>query len=227
MSKTSGLAITSLVLGILAFILIWIPVVGQILAILALVFGIMVLIKIKKDPTIEGKGMAIVGIVLGGIALLYALILLAGFMAYFGVLSPHRLITDNSNTLSNTPISENSAGSTSNTCVASTGTKCTVEHDDGTALNILFSNELGSNIVLDASKISSAFGCKASMICLSSNINCNEQTQTLLDGGQAIITLNSCPFKKGPNAVDLRIEYLNQRNGLNEVAQLNVVKNIN
>lgn len=204
MSKTSGLAITSLVLGIFAFIFIWIPVLGQVLALLALIFGIIALVKIKKNHTIKGKALAIIGIVLAGVAIVYTLIVIIGAMAYFGVLNPGSL--------------------TPESCVSSTGTTCLVESIDDSKLNILFSNNLGSSILLNSSKISSTFGCKASMICPSTNLNCNQQSLSLKDSESAMITMD-CPFKKGLNKIDLGIAY-NKQSPYDRVATVSIVKNI-
>lgn len=63
---SSGLAITALVLGIVAFCLGWTGIFGLILAILALVFGILALVK-KQN-----KAMGIVGVVLASVALITA-----------------------------------------------------------------------------------------------------------------------------------------------------------
>lgn len=76
----NGLATASLVLGILALIFVWIPLVGLIawiLAPLGLVLGLVALSK----PT--GRGMAIAGTVCSGIALLgcFAWIFLIGLGA--------------------------------------------------------------------------------------------------------------------------------------------------
>jgi len=62
--KTNGLAIAALVLGIAGFIL---PL--GICSIPAIVLGIIALNQIKKEPAIEGKGMAMAGIICGSIAL--------------------------------------------------------------------------------------------------------------------------------------------------------------
>ena len=62
----TGMSISALVLGILAFILAWFPIgsyIAVILSILALVFGI---VGLRRKA---GKGMAITGIVLGAISL--------------------------------------------------------------------------------------------------------------------------------------------------------------
>lgn len=77
--KTSnGLGITALVLGIIAFCLGWTGILGLILAISALVFGILTLVK-KQN-----KGMGIAGIVLGSIALVTALVVTAITLALIG-----------------------------------------------------------------------------------------------------------------------------------------------
>lgn len=59
--KWSGLAIASLVLGI-----VWIFGVGSILAV---IFGHIALSTIKKNPTIRGRGLAIAGLTCGYVAL--------------------------------------------------------------------------------------------------------------------------------------------------------------
>ena len=61
---TSGLAIASLVNGIVWIFAFWIFALGSILA---LIFGYVALSQIKKDPSIGGRGMAIAGVVLGWI----------------------------------------------------------------------------------------------------------------------------------------------------------------
>lgn len=59
--RTSGLAIASMVLGI-----VWIYWVGSILAI---VFGHIAISQMRKDETLRGRGMAIAGLVLGYVGL--------------------------------------------------------------------------------------------------------------------------------------------------------------
>ena len=68
-NKGKGFSIAALILGICALVFCWIPVVNWILAILAVVFGIIGLVKKAK------KGMAITGLILGGISLLVAIII--------------------------------------------------------------------------------------------------------------------------------------------------------
>ena len=69
--KTDGFAITSMVLGIIAVITCFY---GIILAILAVIFGHLSLGKIKRNPTLGGKGMAIAGLVCGYIAIVISII---------------------------------------------------------------------------------------------------------------------------------------------------------
>ena len=84
---TNGMAIASLVLSIIGIIFGWL-VLPILCSILGLIFGIIALNKIKKTGE-GGKGLAIAGIIIGGVGLLI-LPIFAGIsaLAYFGVLSP-------------------------------------------------------------------------------------------------------------------------------------------
>ncbi len=77
-NSSNGLGITALVLGIIAFCLGWTGILGLMLAITALVFGILTLVK-KQN-----RAMGITGIVLGSIALITALIITAIGLAILG-----------------------------------------------------------------------------------------------------------------------------------------------
>ena len=57
MGRTSGLAIASMVVGI-----VWVYWIGSILAV---IFGHVSLSQISRDETLRGRGMAIAGLVLG------------------------------------------------------------------------------------------------------------------------------------------------------------------
>ena len=65
--STDGFAITSMVLGILAVLSCYF---GIILGTIAVIFGHVSLSKMKKNPGLQGKGMAIAGLVCGYIGIL-------------------------------------------------------------------------------------------------------------------------------------------------------------
>ena len=67
--KTNGMAIAALVTGIAGFL-------TGITSILAIIFGIVALNQIKKDPLQDGKGMAIAGIICGSIVIFLAICLI-------------------------------------------------------------------------------------------------------------------------------------------------------
>ena len=74
-AKTSGLAITSLVLGILSFCTFFIT------AIPAIILGIIGIFKIKKSAgQLKGKGLAIAGIAISAISIFLAMLLLPVIM---------------------------------------------------------------------------------------------------------------------------------------------------
>lgn len=77
-SRISGLAVGALVLGIAAFVTGWVPWLGLLLAIVAVTFSVLALVKRQH------KGFAITGLVLGGIALLAGLIVTMSFSAFVG-----------------------------------------------------------------------------------------------------------------------------------------------
>ncbi|MDB4303470.1 DUF4190 domain-containing protein [Desulfosarcina sp.] len=91
-NKTSGKAIASLVLGIASIFIGWIPILGWAAVILALVFGFGALKQIKHNPKIEGKGMAIAGIIMGFIGLIPILFGLIWMISMFGVLNSSMMI---------------------------------------------------------------------------------------------------------------------------------------
>lgn len=77
-NQTSGLAIASLVLGIVSFF----PLIGVILGILAIVFGFIARSNIKRY-NLKGLGFATAGIILGILGILFTFILY-GSLFYFG-----------------------------------------------------------------------------------------------------------------------------------------------
>lgn len=79
--STNGLAIAAMVVGIFAFILGWVPFIGLLLGATAVVLAI---VGLKKTA---GKGMSIAGLVTGGLAVLWNLVvivLLVSSLAIFG-----------------------------------------------------------------------------------------------------------------------------------------------
>jgi hypothetical protein len=78
-SKASkGLGIAALVLGIVAFVFSWIPILGLLIALSAVVLGILALVK--RQP----KGFSITGMSLGAFALISALVFTSSFFAFVG-----------------------------------------------------------------------------------------------------------------------------------------------
>jgi len=87
--RTSGLAIASLVLGIIGLVLFMTIIPPVVCSILAIIFGAIALKKIKKDSSLKGgRGLAITGIVLGIITLILVIVL-GGvvFEIYKGIIS--------------------------------------------------------------------------------------------------------------------------------------------
>ena len=83
--RTSGLAITSLILGLVGFFIGWCCCVGVLLCLLGIIFGHVAQAQISRQPQLwTGKGMAIAGYVLGYVGLaLYLVILLIYGVAMF------------------------------------------------------------------------------------------------------------------------------------------------
>lgn len=79
--RTDGMSIVALVCGILSFL---IPLVGLVLAILAIVFGAIGMGRTKRNPELKGRGMAIAGLVLGILGFLFVLLILALLSLSFG-----------------------------------------------------------------------------------------------------------------------------------------------
>jgi len=210
MGNTSGLAITALVLGILSLFLMWIPIIGQIISIVAIVFGIISLNKIKQDSSLEGKGMAIAGIVLGGVTLLLSALMLIGMMAYFNVLSPTKLLP--------------------NKCTASSGFQCvdapSASAGPSNTLNIMYSlrNNMGSGFTCDATKTTfsgTLSGCTAT-ICDASGVNC-ETSKKLSDGSTTVIKLDGCSSSnKETFNGNVMLTCMNERSGLLELVTTSV-----
>ncbi len=72
-SKSNGMAIAALVLGIIALITVWLPPLAIVLALVAVVLGFLAM---RNVPVSGGRGLALGGIITGGLALLASIILL-------------------------------------------------------------------------------------------------------------------------------------------------------
>jgi len=75
-ARTSGLAIASMVCGICSLVLSWVPGLGFLLGILAIIFGIVAISQTGKDPSLGGRGMAIAGLVCGIVGMVIWVVLL-------------------------------------------------------------------------------------------------------------------------------------------------------
>jgi len=71
--RTSGLAIASLVCGILGLVLLLMGF-GFLLGIIAIIFGVVAISQIRKDPSLGGRRMAVAGLVCGIIGVAFAVI---------------------------------------------------------------------------------------------------------------------------------------------------------
>lgn len=80
--QTSTLAVVSLVAGILGWTLL--PFLGSLVAI---VTGHMARKEIRQDPALEGDSMAIIGLVLGWVAVIGTLLAIIAFVLFFGGLA--------------------------------------------------------------------------------------------------------------------------------------------
>lgn len=72
-SKTNGMSVASLVLGLVGLPLcfLFVP------SLLAIIFGVVGLNQIKADPNQSGRGLAIAGIILGAVMLVLVVLALA------------------------------------------------------------------------------------------------------------------------------------------------------
>ena len=74
--RNSGLAVASLVLGIVGFFF-------NLLAVLAIIFGAVAIGQITKNPELKGRGMAIAGLVLGIIVVAGWILIMLIFGSFF------------------------------------------------------------------------------------------------------------------------------------------------
>lgn len=80
--KTDGLAITSLVLGILSMVCCGM---GILTGIPAVICGHIAMGRMKKDPNLQGKGLAIAGLIMGYLGIVASVIYLIYIVAFGGM----------------------------------------------------------------------------------------------------------------------------------------------
>ena len=85
-AKSNGLAITALICGIAGVALFWLAyiVLPFLAAVTAIITGHLALGRIKRDPALGGKGIAITGLVLGYVGAVINLIIGIGFLLLIG-----------------------------------------------------------------------------------------------------------------------------------------------
>ena len=130
--RTPGLAIASLVLGIIAVFIGWIPFIGWLIGLLAIIFGFIALSTIKKEGC-KGKRMAIAGIIMGFVPFILMIVFLGSMFAYFGAL--------------------NKQGMLSERCVGTSGLDCVGAlqfENSGSSSSIIFSvhNQFGHSLFI-------------------------------------------------------------------------------
>jgi hypothetical protein len=86
-APSNGLGVSALVLGIVGVVLAWVPFLGFILGVLATVFGAVGLSYARKGKA-TNKGMAIAGLVLGIIAIVFWPLVLGTIVASVPPVTP-------------------------------------------------------------------------------------------------------------------------------------------
>jgi hypothetical protein len=80
--RTSGLAVGSFVMGILAILLGWIPAIGWLISLVGIGLGIAALILININRNLIGRGLAITGLILSVIGLITGITLVTVIVNY-------------------------------------------------------------------------------------------------------------------------------------------------
>jgi hypothetical protein len=75
--QTNSLGVAGLILGILSVLFFWLPVFDQVFAVLGLIFSLVGMAQIKKDPALQtGRGFAVAGVIVSGLGLFMGLAML-------------------------------------------------------------------------------------------------------------------------------------------------------
>ncbi len=85
--KYNGLAIASMVCGIVGGVVFCIPYISIILAVLAIIFGAVMINANKNNQDKSGRGMAIAGLILGIITIALDIFIIAGMVSVFSSLN--------------------------------------------------------------------------------------------------------------------------------------------
>lgn len=85
-----GLAIAALVLSILAFIIGWVPILGHLIWLAALVLSIVAVIKVKK----EGRGLAIAALVITILSVFMLIVGSVALISFFTIVSTEKFMPD-------------------------------------------------------------------------------------------------------------------------------------
>ena len=75
-SGVSGLGVAALVLGLVALVFVWIPVLGLLAGIPAVICGHVSLSRIKRNQFLTGRGLAIAGLITGYVGTVCSLVVL-------------------------------------------------------------------------------------------------------------------------------------------------------
>lgn len=182
MGEKKGLAIASLVLGIVAILISVIPFFGIIPGILAIIFGIIGLKQSKK--------MSVAGIVTGSIGLLIGILSIFGAIMFFGAFEPSGL----------TP---------SQNCIAGAGFSCVNQEIQGENVKILLQNGFGSEVAITNAVLEDYIGQKADCLIETTDTTAINQIVVSSDEEFYLICSNSAlQADNGKNRYVFAFDYI-------------------
>ena len=132
------MAIAALVLGICSLLLGWIPIVGWLIVLLAIIFGIVGIVK-THDGQLRGKGLAIAGLAMGVVVIILSVVFFFAAIAYFGVADPSRFLPDK--------------------CISSSHFPCQEAELNGNQVHVNLVNSVGKNITMANVVLEDVTGC--------------------------------------------------------------------
>ncbi len=174
--KTNTMAILALIFGFL-------------FGILGIIFGIIALSQIKKDPSQKGKGLAIAGIIIGAFGGLFVTLVIIGSFAFFGVLNPNTLVPER--------------------CTFSTGMVCSDYRVTPDSITLALENGMGKGIkVISLKATDSVSGSSCEYI----------GELGIANGMSQSFTINGCSIQKtSSKKAKIEIELLYYFSDSNEV----------